>query len=128
MNHTSETINHVLISSQYDIWTINPFKGRLVHRPTPAQCGQAASSRDRSPRRVAKDVKRIFCSSFLRTVDDKQPHGPLDLLCQKHTNFGSIVHVYIYKMMQDFYHQQYVLFLCYSRAHVKNREIRLRQV
>ena len=32
----------------------------------------------------------------------------MDLLYQKHRKPGSIVQIYMYKVMQDFYHQQYV--------------------
>ena len=42
------------------------------------------------------------------TVDDKDPACPYtDLIYQKSKNSGSVVHIYIYKVMQDFNHQQY---------------------
>ena len=30
----------------------------------------------------------------------------IDLINQKYRNSGSMVHIYIHKVMQDFYHQQ----------------------
>ena len=35
----------------------------------------------------------------------------IDLICQNHRNSGSIVHMYIYEVMQDFDHQQYLSFV-----------------
>ena len=49
-------------------------------------------------------VKQHYCC----TVDDRKPARPyVDLIYQKHRNYGSRVHMYTHKVMQDFYHQRH---------------------
>ena len=49
------------------------------------------------------------------TVDGKNPAGhDTDLIYQRHRNSGSIVHIYVCKVMQDVYHQQHFLWTGHS--------------
>ena len=42
------------------------------------------------------------------STNDRNPASPyIDLIYQNHRTTGSIVHIYVHTMMQDFYHPQY---------------------
>ena len=86
--------------------------------PTRAPNYVEATRTSKGPKRMDHIPNTLGCSPFVwvlwsrvqvaPTVDDRNPSWPyLDIIYQNHRGSGSIAHIYINKVTQDCYHQQY---------------------